>query len=192
MKTTLLKISFVLMLLIFMGAGCVKEDDEIFELQIGDKNAVIQKEVEDVEFKFCLLNEQGAPATVFNEGENFSFYFSITNNTGVLLNNDPAFIDKDIFHVFDFNNTDHGKPYELTFIWTIGKGAMPLAVGIPYTLIVPWKDNRESWNSLYRSFKGLSNDFLPKGKYSTQFSHAFSLGSIKTDELTFKINFEVK
>ena len=192
MKTTIFKISFIFLLLSLMGAGCVKEDEDEFELQIDDKSAVIQKEVDGVEFKFCLLNENGEPATVFREGENFTFQFSITNNTGVLLYNDSRFLDKNIFNVYDIKNIDYGKPYELTFIMKIGQGANPLAVGSPYTLIVPWKDNRESWNSLYYSFKGLSKDLLPKGKYFTQFSHQFSLGSIKTDELTFKINFEIK
>jgi hypothetical protein len=32
-----------------------------------------------VEFKLCLLNEQGEPAVVFREGENFSFRFEMEN-----------------------------------------------------------------------------------------------------------------
>lgn len=191
MKSTFLKISVFILLVALTWAGCEK-DEEIFELQIGDKNAVIQKEVDGVEFKFCLLNEQGEPATVFNEGENFTFLFSITNKSGVNLNNDNRFLNENIFNVYDIKKNDYGKPYEITFILTIGQGAMPLDADSTYTFNVPWKDERESWNSLYYSFKGLSKNLLPKGRYFTQFSHQFSLGQIKTDVLTFRINFEIK
>lgn len=196
MKQKILKTSTIFLLLIVLGvtiigAGCQKEND-IFEIQIGDKSAVIQKEVNGIEFKFCLLNEQGEPATVFNEGENFSFLFSITNKSGKKLYLDNSFFDKNFCNVHNTKGNDFGKPYETVFIYSIGQAAMPLSLDSTYTLSVPWKDDRESWSSLYYSFKGLSKDLLPSGKYFTEFSHQFSFSSIKTDLLIFRINFEIK
>jgi hypothetical protein len=44
------------------------------------KTGYVHTERKDgVEFKLCLLNEQGEPAAVFREGENFSFRFEMEN-----------------------------------------------------------------------------------------------------------------
>ena len=42
MKTKVVKLSVVLLLLAFVTAGC-QEDEDLFEIQIGDKNAVTTK-----------------------------------------------------------------------------------------------------------------------------------------------------
>lgn len=68
-------------LLIVVTYGCQKEQDPtvLWEIASDSKTSVIQKEGEGIEFRFCLLDEQGEPATVFNEEENFSFSFSFKN-----------------------------------------------------------------------------------------------------------------
>src|SRR5512133_882742 len=85
MKITILKRHTVSLLLLplcmaLLGSGCEQDDEYLWEISPDSKSAVIQKEVDDIEFKFCLLNEEGEAATVFKEGESFSFYFSVTNN----------------------------------------------------------------------------------------------------------------
>ncbi len=116
MKQKILKLSTVILLFAFIGAGCQKDD--IFELEIGDKDAVIVKEVDGVEFKFCLLNAQGEPATVFDEGENFTFTFSIKNNRKEQLraNQDNfQFIQLKDFFAVKKRNKYYGKAYKFDF-----------------------------------------------------------------------------
>jgi hypothetical protein len=192
MKTKKIKMLTIFLLLlplcfVLLGAGC-EDDDGILELQIGDENPVILKEVSGVEFKFCLLNEQGEPATIFNEGENFTFLFSVTNKSGRKLYLDNSFLDNSFCNVYTTKGKEIGKPYEFVSMFNIGQAALPLDVNDTYIINVPWKDNRESWSTLYYSFKGLSKDLLPQGKYFTEFSHQFNLSSIKTDLLNFSIS----
>ena len=97
MKTKILKLSTVILFLLFIGASC-QDDEDLFEIQIGDENAVIQKEIDGIEFKFCLLNDDGEPSTVFNEGENFTFQFSIKNN----INDTLPFSDYGFYKLNDF------------------------------------------------------------------------------------------
>lgn len=191
MKTTLLKISFIFLFLSLMGAGCEK-DDEIFELQIGDKNATIKKEVDGIEFKFCLLNEKGEPATVFNEGENFSFQFTIENN----LDN-PIIFDRSLLFApgfFEVKNEQQsfGYPYKITGIDEIGEAAFSIPTGKSIIMEVLWIPKDDEWSKGFVNYKRDNLQNLPKGKYYTEFSHQFNFGSIKTDLLTFKINFEIK
>ncbi len=46
MKCNILKLSTVILLFAFISAGCQKDD--IFEIQIGDENAVIEHEVNGI------------------------------------------------------------------------------------------------------------------------------------------------
>jgi hypothetical protein len=193
MKTTFLKISAFILLFTLMGAGC-KKDDEIFELQIGDKNAVIQKEVDGIEFKFCLLNEQREPATIFNEGENFTFHFSIKNNTMQDL-----FFDRNVILNSEFckvysneNNKTIGTPFEGKYIYLIGPGAFKLSPGETDSFEVPWVDIRDEWSHSFISFNSTHQKPLSSGSYYTGFTHQFNFENVKTKALTFKITFEIK
>ena len=197
MKPTILKLSAMLLLFATLGAGCQK-DDELFEIQIGDKNAVIQKEVDGIEFKFCLLNEAGEPATVFNEGENFTFQFSFTNHTTDTIIVLYDFVNDDFFRVFSITNQekqDLGKPY--TSIWCEFVG-IPMYYKLKPTetggLQCPWVFNVEQDTSPFCVSE--SKDYLQIGRYSTNFSLHFSY-KIEESEHTirnkdFKINFEIK
>jgi hypothetical protein len=89
---------FAATLLILSGwfSSCGKEntkEENISEIAIGSKNPVANYTIDGIKFNFCLLNESSKPATVFNEGENFSFYFKVTNNnTNEELAIDGSFI----------------------------------------------------------------------------------------------------
>jgi len=196
MKYKILKLSTVILLFALISAGCQKDD--IFELQIGDENAVIEHEVNGIEFKFCLLNEQGEPATVFNEGENFTFRFTFINHTSDTIIVSRDFINKDFFRVFSVMSSekqDLGKPY--TGIWCEFV-ATPKYFKVESTetggLQCPWVflDDQD-----IRPFcASETKDYLQIGSYFTNLALDFSykIGAVekRINNIDFKINFEIK
>ncbi|MDR0559309.1 MAG: hypothetical protein LBG92_04015, partial [Prevotellaceae bacterium] len=117
------------------------------ERKIDDQEAsIIEKKIDGISFKFCLLNEQGEPATVFNEGENFSFYFSVTNcskkdfyHNGYLILSDKKFL-----RVYGSSGFDFGKSYKPLPQTDIGIAAYPFDDGDVYTVKVPWIHEKDS------------------------------------------------
>lgn len=199
MKTFLLKISFIFLLLGLMGAGCEKDDEILWEISPESKTAVIQKEVDGIEFKFCLLNEEGKPATVFNEGENFSFYFSVTNNSSEKFYFYPgyAYSNEDGFsRVYNSDNQDKGKPYQVINVLDIGVGAYPFNIGESYIFEQSWVDVRDSnWSWGKATYKSTYKPYLEKGNYYTGFKYRFQFEGekpLKKDTLNFKINFKIQ
>lgn len=86
--------SIYLLLLLFsvvLSVSCEEYDDDYFEISPYSRSAIIQKEVDGIEFKFCLFNESGEATTVINEGDNFTFHFSVTNRKYAKLCFDPDF-----------------------------------------------------------------------------------------------------
>ena len=192
MKTEVIKLSTILLLLAFIPAGC-QDDEDLFEIQIGGKNAVIQKEIEGIEFKFCLLTEEGEPSTVFNEGENFTFQFSIKNNTGEsLIFHDYGFYVNDDFFSVQNRTQNFGRPFEFLTGYLTSNEMRYIHDGISCSFICPWQDNRDEFFAMYGAFKGLNKMTLKNGKYVTKFTHNFQFGDVETGSLTFKINFEIK
>ncbi|HEY3373264.1 MAG TPA: hypothetical protein VGK10_20625 [Prolixibacteraceae bacterium] len=198
MKASFFKTSLVFLLLGLMVSGCKKEAEALLETSPESINPVIQKEVNGLEFKFCLLNEKGEAATTFGEGENFTFQFSIQNKTdNAIPFYDYGFYNTDDFFAVRSEEEDFGKPFKLLGIsvtkelrWILPKGYA--------NFIVPWHEERIEFQAMHGYFKGLNQPYLKKGKYYTQFSYNFTFGypnkqpEIETGELTFKINFEIK
>jgi hypothetical protein len=156
--------------------------------------------VDGIEFKFCLLNEKGEPATVFNEGENFTFQFEIQNNrTEPLPFYDYGYYMSEDFLAINSKEKSYGQPFIFKeynptkeFRWLlVGKNYR-------YNFIVPWHDERDEWQLLWGFFESTKQPFLKTGNYYTQFSYKFSFGlpdkepELKTELITFKINFEIK
>ncbi len=197
MKSKILKLSVLFLPLLFIGVGC-NNDEDLFELQIGDENAVIQKEVDGIEFKFCLLNEAGEPATVFNEGENFTFQFSIRNNTPENLpfnKENVKFIYLQDFFGVKSDQKYYGKPK----LYNFDENTYPnleilnwLFSGATQPFSDIWINDKEEYNRLNETSEVKLNSPLEKGNYHTQFSYRFEFGKIRTEKLTFKINFEIK
>jgi len=197
MKPTILKLSTLFLFLLFIGASC-QNDEDLFELQIGDENAIIQKEVNGIEFKFCLLNEAGEPATIFNEGENFTFQFSIKNNTTENLpfnNENVKFIYLKDFFAVRSDQKYYGKPK----LYDFDENTYPdtailhwLFSGATQPFSDTWINNEEENTRSNETSEVKLNSPLKKGNYFTQFSYQFEFGEIKTEKLTFKINFEIK
>lgn len=200
MKTTLLKISFIFLFLSLMGAGCEKDDELLWEISPDSETAVIQKEVDGIEFKFCLLNEQGEPATVFNEGENFTFQFAIKNNrTESLPFYDYGYYELDDFLAVKSDGEHYGQPFRFK-AYNPTKELRWLLSGdyYSYNFMVPWHDERDEWQLLWGFFESARQPYLEKGTYHTQFAYKFSFGmsnkepELETGLITFKINFEIK
>jgi len=198
MKTKILKLCLIILSFSLLGTGCEK-DENFFELQIGDENPVIKKEVNGIEFKFCLLNEKGEPATVFNEGENFTFQFSIINNRQDSL----PFWDLNFYRLDDFCAVNSSKKYYGKPFIFIGSSYTPVSKWLPskkehYQFKVPWYDERDEWVYFWAEFMSTKQPLLNRGKYYTQFAYAFTFETpvrepeVITDTITFKINFEIK
>jgi len=197
-NTTILKISFIFLFLSLMGAGCEKEEDELLlEISSDSKSAIIQKEVDGIEFKLCLLNEKGEPANVFNEGENFGFNFSFKNKIQDTIIVTTEFINSNFFRVYrSLDKPDMGKPW--TGVWcnlSLAPHEINLAPSNLKQLYCPWiliKDIAPD----YPLCMGESKDYLAKGKYETFFNldFHFTIGDKKRiiDNITFKINFEIQ
>jgi len=191
MKIKIFKLSLIALLFSLISAGCQKDD--IFELDIGDENAVIQKEIDGIEFKFCLLNEQGEPSTIFDEGENFTFQFSIKNKTGEnLIFHDYSFYeDTDFFSVHN-STQNFGRPFELLTGYLTSNEMRYIHDEMSSSFTCRWQENRDKFFAMHGAFKGLNKMPLENGKYITNFTHNFHFGNVETGKLTFKINFKIK
>ncbi|GET22099.1 hypothetical protein [Prolixibacter denitrificans] len=199
MKTTILKISLILALLTTIGTGCEKNTANLWEISPENSVAVIQQEVNGIVFKFCLLNENGAPATIFNEGENFSFFFSVTNNSHNDLYFDPDFAyyaDNSFCKVYTSNDEDLGKPFKVLTVLTIGTAAYPFPTGESRVFQQSWVDDRDSvWSWEKATYESTHQPYLEKGNYYTAFKYRFRFEgkhSIQTDTLSFRINFRIQ
>ena len=177
--------------LCFVFTGC--NDEDFWEVPINGTNPSIECNVDGITFKFCLLDENGNPSTKFKEGENFSFYFKITNHR-----EDKLYY----YHGFSglFCNPELGdvKTRNKTIKYPSVRGCAMSLQTFPFfgeskvvEMTIPW------------DYDPKSEDYgpkvhIPKGKYYTEFTHEFKF--VHTDHtplhkigpLTFKINFEVQ
>ncbi len=202
MRAIVLKISCLILLLSLMGAGCEKEEELLWEISPTNKSTVIQKEVDGIEFKFCLLNEEGVPTTVLQEGENFSFYFSVTNNSNENFYFYPGYAyseENDFCKVYRLLQIDEGKPFIFKGTDLIGTGAYPFEIGESYIFEQPWIDNRvSSWRWKYGYYESANQKPLPIGDYFTGFQYHFQFErsgdrpSLSTGTLKFRIQFKIQ
>ena len=198
------KVLFVSLLSLWITAGmtgCNKDDDPIWEISPDGKQAVIERKINGLAFKFCLLNEKGEPATVFKEGENFNFSFRIKNETGKNLyyNAYPCAYSDSFFSVSDSSGKTVGKSYEALPQTDIGIAAYPFNNNDSYTFKVTWLHPEKSivQGGDFR-YKSLKRKPLKTGSYYTSFSHKFKLfpvsgdKHIETENIHFKINFKIR
>ena len=185
-----------------LGAGCEKEDELFWEISPSNESAVIQEEVDGIEFKFCLLDEEGKPATVFDEGDNFSFYFSVTNNSSESLFFCPDYAfseENDFCRTYTSSLIDEGKPYVFNGVDLIGIGAYSFNSGEAYAFEQSWMDDRDyEWRWSHGYFKSTKQELLTDGNYYTGFKYRFEFvrlndgPTLYTDTLSFKINFKIQ
>jgi len=172
-----------------------------WEIFLDSNSQVIKKEIDGITFKFCLLNEQGKPDTVFNEGENFSLYFSVTNQSkkDFFYDGYALAFDEQFLRIYNSSNFDFGKSYNPLPQNDIGIAAYPFNDGDIYIIKVPWLHEKSSVlcaeNFWYES---IVQKPLVKGFYYTNFKHNFYFqgqqdsNTVKTDSIDFKINFKIQ
>ena len=199
MKAAIIKIALILTILTAIGTGCEKNTDNLWKISPGNSVAVIQQEVDGIAFEFCLLNEKGIPATVFNEGENFSFFFAVTNNSHNNLYFDPDFAyynENNFCRVYTSEDEGLGKPFRALLVLAIGAGAYPFNTNETRVFEQQWVDNRDSiWSWEKATYESTHQPYLKKGSYYTAFKYRFRFEgehSIKTDTLNFRINFKIQ
>ncbi|MBA7534628.1 hypothetical protein ES705_26877 [subsurface metagenome] len=192
--------------------SCQKDSIEpVMELTIDSKQKVLTVEKNGVGIEFCLLNENGEPATIFNEGEDFRFHLAITNNvepdTAMYM---PICLDcggyiPDKFYVMNAQGDTIGRPFYFRGIVYIKTQCPVINKWDSFILDIPWTESRENWYICTLIAHGSKNKLLPKGEYYTSFVHKFCLNFLSlppisekpdeficTDNISFKINFKIK
>lgn len=198
MKTGKMLLTLLLFALMAGIVGCDDKDDgQVWETT----SKKIEYEKDGLFFEFCLLNEQGEPATVFDREENFRFYFSIKNGTGRDLFYDAytiAYIN-DFFRVISSSQQDMGKSYNALPQEDIGIGGHPFNDGDIFVFEMPWLHAEESvFKGGSFSFESIQQNPLEAGNYFTSFIGAFKVdegldgGWIDFGQHTFRINFRIK
>jgi len=171
-------------------------DDLKREISPDSKSQVIEKEIDGIAFKFCLLNEQGEPTTIFNEGENIIFSFSLKNNLKENISIPTQFINDDFFRVYENKNTDMGKAWTGTWCnFSNEKMIIELFPSEQKELNCPWRLS-DIFQADYPLCKGDDMNPLPQGEYFTSlhFNLLYTVEgkqeSIKN--VIFKINFKIQ
>ena len=165
------------------------ENDQVYqELLLSDTETSIECTFDCIDFTFCLLNEEGVPATKFKEGENFSFHFKITNNR-----KDELYVDASLSGFFC--NPDRGNVNTSDTTIKFPRILTCLAVGHKH----PFFDDSRSIETNLPWVDGEPKVHIPKGKYYTEFTHSFEFfieigwtPIVSVGPLTFKINFEIE
>ncbi|MGI5913719.1 MAG: hypothetical protein ACOX5K_03220 [Bacteroidales bacterium] len=204
MKTNIFNICLPMLLLcgaITLGCerGCEKDENRIWEIFPDSETTVVQNVVDGIEFKFCLLNEAGEAATVFNESENFIFLFSFKN----LMNDDitvtTEFIVDDFYRVYKRSSNDlidMGKPWTGTWCeYSLVPHEISLEPNMEKTIKCPWILTETDYPD-HPLCMSESKDYLAIGEYVTSFDLDFHY-KINNQEKnitgeTFKINFKIQ
>ncbi|MCH7657502.1 MAG: hypothetical protein IIB05_04205 [Bacteroidetes bacterium] len=211
---TIIQIFYLFPALAVTVMSCQKEPIEpVTELAIDGEQKVIAVEKNGIGIEFCLLNEEGEPATVFNEGENFRFRLAITNN----VEPDTAMYiiskflqNSSLFMVFNSAGDTIGKPVIFRGADLVAETTNQIKQEEKWDIEIPWHETRGTevpydYHNLIRFlnsyFMGLNQQPLSKGKYYTELTQQFCLGKylphpqsefVCTDTLELKINFEIK
>jgi hypothetical protein len=194
MKAKQMIIPFILMLIMVAGVGC-KNDEVVMQLEVNSQTSVIQKKVAGINFRFSLLKARYQPSTVFKEGENIIFSFSIENALQDTIFVSTDFITPDFYRVFKSDNIDMGKPW--TGLWcdySLAKEELAIAPSNVKELNCPWVLN-PSIQADYPLCMSQSKSYLMAGDYYTFINLGFHYRINKKprsiENLKLLINFRV-
>jgi len=138
-----------------------------------------------VEFDFQLLDENGEQATTFALEENFSFSFSIVNNTEDALFLSEMYNMDSFFEVFKIEDSgelvSYGKPYNAIFCEYIG--GYIVSSGGSLLVELPWTPGQDLSIPIFCGLKH-DNTPLPAGNYQTGISATFTFQKGGEDFLT--------
>ena len=174
-----------------------KEYDWIIEKD--SKNPVIDNTAGDIKFKFCLLNKDSVPATVFKQGENIYFYFDIMNVSEELITAErrKVITEQDFCMVY-LAETDiqAGKPWTGIYCaFIMYDPIFEIAANNSFTTILPWSWDYEEHILVSAIFCGGKQECLPLGEYTCRFKTDFTYKKNgkekKLKGLSFKINFKI-
>ena len=193
----------LLLLPLLMGASCKKESnlsDNIDSISPESQKQMIDKNINGIDFRFYLLDENNKPSTVFNVGENFEFYFSFQNNTQDSIFVLSTIVNDNLFRVYSDNGkeiNDYGRSW--TGAWCLFSMQ---AIGFPLKnkeiakLNVGWHNDYNSFNKYYPLCASYDNTTLPKGNYYTiiepNFEYNNNKGKKETISISLKINFKIQ
>ena len=197
-------------LLLFLFVQCSNNEDKN---EYNAKNSVIdkgdfviEKEINEIEFKFCLLNQDSVPAISFKEGEKFYCYFSIRNLSKDIITVDEGNLFCDDFFMVYQGKTQIGKPWYAKFCqFRVILPNLEIPENQPYKVILPWPYKHP--DEIGRVVQGFFcvedtyneeniNDFLSKGAYSCRFKMDFLYKrndkEQKNKDMFFEINFKIE
>ncbi len=196
MKPIIKLLPAVLLLFVVALSGCEKEWKTLkMEIWPDSEQTVIEQTADGILFKFCLINEQGEPATVFKEGENFAFGFSVQNQLQNTIMIPTNFVNNNFYRVYRKDNNDMGKPW--TGIWcnfSLASQELTVSHNEVRSLNCPWQLT-ESNRPEYPLCMDESKSVLAKGEYYTFIETPFDYvvnNNKQTIKLNFKINFKIE
>jgi hypothetical protein len=138
-----------------------------------------------VVFEFQLLDEDGEQATEFSYEENFSFSFSIINNTEDRLVITEMYSMENFFEVFKIGDSGElvsfGKPYNAIFCEYVG--GYLINSGDTFLVEIPWIPDPDLHIPILCGLK-YDNTVLPVGNYQTSVSPTCSFQKGGEDFLT--------
>lgn len=193
MKQTNILSVLIILIIILILTGCVK--DESFEIGPQSNRAMVSSSSAGIVFEFYLLNENGMKSTMFNEGENFSFCYTVTNNRKKAVEYYPReiYTNIDFFAVKSSNGDFYERPSGMPGVLKEYKGVW-INSGETLVFNTPWIDNRESWIWELATFFPVNLQPLPKGDYYTEFTSDldFNHRGLHVENFTFRINFKIE
>jgi hypothetical protein len=173
--------------------GAVSCSDDLYEPATKSSGYVNTVRKDGISFKLSLLNEEGKPATVFREGENFSFRFEMEN----LRKNDKRKASQVIcasqMGTGGFGKVftpDHTLACVRDIMCTLPLSLFPFDGENRYTATVPLYDTQHP------------PVVLPKGDYYTGFTYTFvyavsvndgsPIWDVEVGPVTMRIDFTVE
>jgi hypothetical protein len=183
----LIKFAFMVLCLGMISCAQMNEDAGMVgladtEMPAGEETGFVHTVRKDgVEFRLSLLNEQGEPANVFREGENFSLHFEMEN----LKEGDGrqyfAQLFGDMYVGAGLGEVFSSAGERVANFFTEGEACLKILASYPFdkknrlAVTFPWKDSQNGEWAMYLlcNFKGNPSYVLPKGAYSTGFTHTF-------------------
>lgn len=151
---------------------------------------------EQIEFEFHLFDESGLQTTKFSFEENFSFSFSIKNNS-----EEDLFLSRvgnmdNFFEVFKIGDsaelTSYGKSYKS--IWCYYIGGYPIKSGETFPVEIKWIPDQDTPSAILCGLN-YDNAHLPVGNYLTSatLKCTFLIGGeyLHTITSTNRISFQI-
>jgi hypothetical protein len=175
MEKIILILKFVFLILCISAVSC----GDTLEMAASRKTGFVNIVRKDgIEFRLSLLNEQGNPALVFREGENFSFHFEMEN---VRKDDRRQYVAHIMGYLFGSGFCDvYTRNGDLSIALFQHQAACGYVMRtLPFdgenrlTVSLPLYDDSEEWRNGTCVYRRNTPSVLPKGSYSTGFTCTF-------------------